>query len=169
MAIRVDRFWTLFLDRDGVLNRKIPGGYVLEPSMLEVLPGVPEAMALLADRFGTIAIVTNQRGVGRGLMSAQDLGRVHDVLLAAVRRAGGRIDAVFACPHDLHESCGCRKPKPGLALQARARFPQIDFHRSVMVGDSDSDIEMGNALGMRAVLIGPDNSLLDFARALGNG
>ena len=172
---RVDRSWTLFLDRDGVLNRKIEHGYVLNPGMLEVLPGAADALRALGGRFGTMVIVTNQRGVGRGLMSAADLESVHDRLLVTLQAGGGRIAAIFVCPHDLAAHCDCRKPNTGLALQAKARFSSIDFSRSVLVGDSASDMEMGRRLGMLTVGIGAQApgaaagtfaSLLEFSRSL---
>jgi D-glycero-D-manno-heptose 1,7-bisphosphate phosphatase len=170
---RVDSSWTLFLDRDGVLNRKIENNYVLNPSMLEILPGVAEALGALARRFGRMVIVTNQRALARGLMDNNDLNRVHARMFEAINSQGGRIDAVFVCPHDLDDQCSCRKPKSGLATQARQRFSEIDFARSVVVGDADSDIEMGRALGMYTVRIGQRgtggaadlvcSSLLDFS------
>ncbi len=157
---QADSSWTLFLDRDGVLNRKIDGGYVLGPSMLEILPGVPQAVASLAKRFGIIVIVTNQRGIGRGLMTRDDLERIHHSMQEAIVREGGRIDAIFACTHDLGDGCECRKPRTGLALMAKAQMPSIDFARSFLVGDSDSDIALGKALGMHTVRIGPPCSVL---------
>lgn len=177
MIPQIDSSWTLFLDRDGVLNRKIEGGYVLDPSMLEILPGVPQALATLSRRFCSIVIVTNQRGIGRGLMTQGDLERVHSRLLDALGREGGRIDAIFVCPHDLRAGCNCRKPGPGLALRAKAQIPGIAFERSVLVGDSDTDIAMGKGLGMLTVRIAPDPSgvadelvfpgLPEFAKFLG--
>lgn len=176
MLPKFDISWTLFLDRDGVLNRKIENGYVLNPSMLDVAPGVPRAMATLGRHFGSIVIVTNQRGIGRGLMTPHDLERVHCRLLEDIGREGGKIDAIFVCPHDLQDECDCRKPKIGLALKAKIRFPTIEFSRSILVGDSDSDIAMGKGLGMFTVRIGPRASdtagemafsdLLEFAKFL---
>jgi histidinol-phosphate phosphatase family protein len=172
---RVDNSWTLFLDRDGVLNVKIDGGYVLRPEMLQMLPGAPEALALLARRFPRLIVVTNQRGIARGLMTMEDLAYVHEVLCAQIAAAGGRIDAIFVCPHGLDDGCDCRKPRVGLALQARRQFPEIDFAKSILVGDSDSDIRMGMTAGMFTVRIGDKGSsesawtcrsLLDFAHAV---
>lgn len=172
-----DASWTLFLDRDGVLNRKIEGGYVLHPSMLEILPGVSRALGVLAARFRNIVIVSNQRGIARGLMTQEDLARVNSRLLEAIGGEGGRIDAIFVCPHDLRDRCDCRKPGIGLALRAKAQIPGIAFERSVLVGDSDTDIAMGKALGMFTVRIAPDSSdaadelvfpgLREFAKFLG--
>ena len=175
-APRIDSSWTLFLDRDGVLNRKIENGYVLNTSMLEVLPGALEAVSSLARRFGAIVIVTNQRGIARGLMTQEDLTQVHSHLLEAIRSEGGRIEAIFVCPHDTQENCDCRKPKSGLALQAKKQFSGIVFAKSVLVGDSDTDIEMGKTLGMFTIRVGRGtgnetgdivvSSLLEFARYL---
>lgn len=155
---KIDPSWTLFLDRDGVLNRKIENGYVLDPSMLEILPGVTEAIRNLSNIFGRIIVVTNQRGIGRGMMTEKDLQSIHAVLLEKVKEDGGRIDGIFYCPHNIEGNCDCRKPKPGLALKAKQIFPEINFAKSIMVGDSDSDIEMGKLLGMVTVKISQDGS-----------
>lgn len=146
--------WSLFLDRDGVLNRRIPGGYVRHVAELEVLDGVAEAVARLSAVATRVVVVTNQAGVGKGLMTQAMLDDVHRELVSRLTAAGGRIDAVFACPHRAEDACGCRKPAPGLAWQALRRFPEIDLMRSVMVGDSTSDGAFARAAGMRAVLIG---------------
>jgi len=144
---------TLFLDRDGVLNMRIPGAYVGRADYWIPAPGLGEAMALLSATFGRIVVVTNQAGVGKGLMSMADLNAVHAYMLSFVQEAGGRIDRVYACPHRKDEECACRKPATGMALQAQADFPDIEFANSVMVGDSLSDMQFGQALGMRTVLI----------------
>jgi D-glycero-D-manno-heptose 1,7-bisphosphate phosphatase len=148
-----DRTWTLFLDRDGVLNRKIENGYVLNCSMLDVLPGTSTAVEILGGIFGAIVVVTNQRGVARGLMSHADLEAVHQCLKTELGTGSRHIKSILACTHDVNDQCNCRKPKPGLALQAQALFPEIDFARSVMVGDSQSDMEFGASLGMKLVRI----------------
>jgi histidinol-phosphate phosphatase family protein len=108
---RIDSHWTLFLDRDGVVNQKIENGYVLNLTMLEILPDVPQALASLAELFGRISIVTNQRGIARGLMNAADLEAIHFFLLETIGKAGGRIDAIFVCPHDASERCCQRRFK----------------------------------------------------------
>lgn len=147
-----DRSWTLFLDRDGVLNVEKPDGYILHVGEFILLPGVEEALHRLAQIFGRIIIVTNQRGVGRGLMQQADLEEIHRYLRARIERAGGRIDAIYACT-DADRESPCRKPNPGMALRAKQDFPEIDFTRSVMVGNSDSDMLFGRQLGMRTVWI----------------
>ncbi len=150
----IDNSWTLFLDRDGVLNRKIDHDYVRNWEQFEFLPGVEEALAICAEKFGRIIIVTNQRGVGRGLMSETDLHEIHMRLMDAVEAAGGRIDAIFYCPDISDEGSTHRKPRPGMAFDAKELFTEIDFNKSVIVGDSGSDMEFGKNLGMKTVLIG---------------
>jgi D-glycero-D-manno-heptose 1,7-bisphosphate phosphatase len=144
--------WTLFLDRDGVLNKKIEGGYVTTADELVILPGVTRAIVQLSKIFGLIIVVTNQRGMAKGLYSVADLRSIHEKLLSAIRLQGGRIDGIYYCQHDKGE-CDCRKPGVGMALQAKIDFASIDFKNSVLVGDSPSDIQMGQTLDMITVLI----------------
>ena len=129
----------LFLDRDGILNKQIIGDYVRDWSQWQWLPGVLEAMPALAKRFKRIFIVTNQQGVGKGLMTETDLENIHRHMLADIEAAGGRIDKVYVCTALESEKNPNRKPEIGMALQAQKDFPEVDFHRSVMVGDSKSD------------------------------
>ena len=145
--------WTLFLDRDGVINRRLPGAYVQEWSTFEFLPGVEGAIAQFTKCFDRIIVVTNQQGIGKGLMTLEDLQEIHDRMQAAIDHAGGRIDAVYACPDLAKNDPPRRKPNIGMALDAEADFPDIDFTRAVMVGDSASDLEFGRRLGMLLVLI----------------
>ncbi len=144
---------TLFLDRDGVLNRRIPGGYITDPVDFVPERGAMQALAALCPFFQRIVVVTNQAGIGKGLMTASDLEAVHRKLLALAAAAGGRIDRVYHCPHPPSDNCTCRKPATGMALQAQADFPDIDFKNSWMVGDSSSDMHMAQTLGMTTVLI----------------
>jgi D-glycero-D-manno-heptose 1,7-bisphosphate phosphatase len=144
---------TLFLDRDGVINRRTVGDYVRRPADFIFETNVLNALRLLTGHFGHIVVVTNQAGVGKGLMSGADLAAVHRKMLAAVRRAGGRIDRVYHCPHRPDAGCSCRKPGTGMALQAQADFPDINFENTWMVGDSRSDMQLGQALGMKTILI----------------
>lgn len=143
----------LFLDRDGVLNERPPGDYVKTPAAFLLLPGAVEAVAMLSRHFSPVVVVTNQAGIGKGLMTEADLSAIHDVLHTAVSRAGGRIDRVYHCPHRADAGCDCRKPGVGMALRAQADFPGIDFEKSWMVGDSASDLLFGQSLGMKTALI----------------
>jgi len=152
--------WTVFLDRDGVLNRKrAEGDYVKTWAEFDWLPGALEAIARLHRAGARVVIATNQQGVAKGLIRAADLEEIHARLRADVERAGGRIGGVYVCPH-LAGSCDCRKPAPGLFHQARRDMPQIDFGRSVVVGDSPRDIEAGRAIGSRTVQVGGEASSL---------
>jgi D-glycero-D-manno-heptose 1,7-bisphosphate phosphatase len=149
----------VFLDRDGVINRRIADDYVRRWEQFEFLPGAVAAIARLAPAVARLVVVTNQAGVGKGLLSSVELDRIHARMTAAVTAAGGRIDAVYACPHPPADRCRCRKPAPGLGERALDSFPDIDPARSVMVGDGLSDVEFGRALGLRTVLVGPDRGL----------
>jgi histidinol-phosphate phosphatase family protein len=148
-----DKSWTLFLDRDGVINHKLDNDYVKSWDEFEFLPGALDALAKFADVFGTIVIVTNQQGIGKGIYTASDLEEVHRRMMTEIENAGGRIDKIYYCPGLAKDDPPCRKPNPGMALDAKKDFPSIDFERSVMVGDSVSDMEMGRAVGMRTVFI----------------
>ena len=145
---------TVFLDRDGILNEKMPEGqYVTRGEDFHVLPGVPEALRRLNEAGMRVVVVSNQRGIARGLYTIADVEVMHTAIQRRLDSVGARIDAFFICPHDKGQ-CNCRKPLPGLFEQAVARFPQIAAATSVMIGDSLSDIEFGRRLGMRTIFIG---------------
>jgi D-glycero-D-manno-heptose 1,7-bisphosphate phosphatase len=143
---------TIFLDRDGVINRKCPEGqYVTCWAEWEFLPNAVEALRLLKARGLRLILVTNQRGVARGLMTAADLDILHARLQAALG-ASAALDAIYACPHD-HNSCDCRKPQSGLLLRAQRDDPAIDFARAAIIGDALSDLEAGARVGCRTFLV----------------
>ncbi len=144
-------FSALFLDRDGVINTRLPGTYVTRPSEFQWMPGNPKAIARLRPYFDYLFVVTNQQGVGKGMMRAEDLEDIHRHLLTGIEQAGGQVDRIYACPDLKSKPGNCRKPNPSMGLQAKAEYPDIDFARSVMVGDSLSDLQFGQALGMRNV------------------
>lgn len=158
--LAVDTDWTLFLDRDGVINRRLPGDYVRKWEEFEFLEGVLPALRMLAGLFGRIVVVSNQQGIGKGLMTEKELKHIHSQMQREVEAAGGRIDAVYFCPGLARDRPPCRKPDTGMALQAREDFPEIDFARSVMAGDTASDMEFGSRLGAVNVLIGEDEETL---------
>lgn len=146
----------VFLDRDGVLNRKMPeGDYVKRPEELEILPGAGRAIERLRAAGFVVLVVTNQRGVARGLMSPEDLFAVTETLWAGLAADGQAPDGQYACLHDKADRCGCRKPAPGMLLAA-ADERGLDLGRSWMVGDRESDIAAGVAAGCRTVLVGGD-------------
>jgi D-glycero-D-manno-heptose 1,7-bisphosphate phosphatase len=147
---------TVFLDRDGVLNLKMPEGrYVTSWRHFELLPGVSEAIARLNQAGLRVLVVTNQRGIALGLYRAADVDAIHAQLQQTLAQHGAHIDGFYFCPHDKHE-CNCRKPLPGLFEQAQAQFPKIDAATSLIAGDSLSDIEFGRNLGMKTIFIQGD-------------
>jgi histidinol-phosphate phosphatase family protein len=146
---------TLFLDRDGVLNRHIPGDYVRTPEMWEWMPGILQALALWARKFSHIVLVTNQRGVGKGVMSDADLAKVHAHMMQGVLEAGGRIDLILACT-SVSEEDPRRKPNPGMFYEACSLFPDIDAKSSVMLGDAPSDAAFAKNCGIPFILLNPE-------------
>jgi D-glycero-D-manno-heptose 1,7-bisphosphate phosphatase len=147
---------TIFLDRDGVLNRKMPEGrYVTSTSEFHPLPGVPHAIARFNRAGLRVIVVSNQRGIALGLYTAEDVRLIHESFQRDLAQQKARVDAFYFCPHDKNE-CDCRKPLPGLFEQAQAEFPGIAGESSVMIGDSWSDIEFGRRLGMKTVFIEGD-------------
>ena len=153
--MQIDKSWTLFLDRDGVINKKIDNDYVKAWEQFEFLPGVIEALKILSVKFGKIIIVTNQQGVGRQLMSEDDLHAIHKKMIIDIEKAGGRIDKIYFAPQLKSENSDYRKPAIGMALQAQKEFTDIDFSKSIMVGDSYHDMQFGKKAGMTTVFISP--------------
>jgi histidinol-phosphate phosphatase family protein len=149
----LNKYTYLFLDRDGVLNIERPDDYVKNSSEFVFVERTLQALSILSLRFEYIFIVTNQRGIGRGVMSLQDLQEVHDYMLSRIEESGGRITRIYFCT-DLNPISINRKPNVGMAFQAQRDYPGLDFHKSVMVGNSLSDVEFGNKLGMYTVLVG---------------
>jgi histidinol-phosphate phosphatase family protein len=144
---------TLFLDRDGVINRQIIGGYVTRVEEFEFLPGVLEALTDLSRKFDYIFVITNQQGIGKGFFSTSDLNRIHQFMIEKVKQNGGRIDKVYFCPDLETENSINRKPNPGMGLQALKEFPDIDLSCSTMVGDSLLDMQFGKNLGLKTVFL----------------
>ncbi|MGI5239064.1 HAD-IIIA family hydrolase [Dactylosporangium sp. CA-139066] len=154
---------TIFLDRDGTLNHKAPdGGYVTSPEALRLLPGVGAAVARLNRAGVRVIVVTNQRGVARGLMSEETLASTHRRLQTMLAEHGGSLDRIYSCPHELGV-CGCRKPKAGLLLRAAGDDPSIDLADAVMVGDAESDVIAGIRAGTATVRLAgtPGSSIAD--------
>jgi D-glycero-D-manno-heptose 1,7-bisphosphate phosphatase len=150
--------YTVFLDRDGVLNRKLPeGSYVRSWGEFELLPGVPEAIHKLKSAGLRVLVVSNQRGIALGLYTIDDVRQIHSEFQKLLLAQGTSIDGFYFCPHNYAE-CNCRKPLPGLFLDAKADSPEISAETSVMIGDSLSDIEFGRQLGMRTILVQGDPS-----------
>ena len=143
----------VFLDRDGVINRKPPdGNYVTAWSDFEVLPGAERAIALLNQSSRKVLVVTNQRGIALGRLSEAGLHTIHENLHRHLGSWGAHVDSIYYCQHDVGQ-CKCRKPGTGLFEQAFHEFPAASPANSVMIGDSDSDILAGASLGMKTILI----------------
>jgi len=141
---------TVFLDRDGLINVKAPEhDYIKSPSDFKLLKKVPEAVKLLNDNGYLVLVVTNQRGIARGLMTVRDLERIHSYMSEELSKCGAHVDGIYVCPHNNGE-CTCRKPDIGLLLKAAADHP-IDKASSWMIGDSDSDVLAGERFGVRTV------------------
>jgi len=148
----IDRSWTLFLDRDGVINHEISGSYVHHWNDFVFYDGSLEAFRIFAEKFNRIIVVTNQRGVGKGLTKLEDLHSIHANMETSIRSSGGRIDAVYYCS-DMEDDSPFRKPQPGMGLEACRQFPDIDPARSIMVGNSISDMGFGRNLGCYNVFL----------------
>jgi D-glycero-D-manno-heptose 1,7-bisphosphate phosphatase len=143
----------VFLDRDGTLNVKPPDGeYVERSDALVLVPGAAAAVRTLNQAGIWTGVVTNQRGVALGRMSTGDLDGVHECLRHLLRLGGAFVDAIYVCPHDIGV-CACRKPQTGLLLRAQSECPALDFACAAIVGDSLSDVQTGQRLGLRTVLI----------------
>jgi D-glycero-D-manno-heptose 1,7-bisphosphate phosphatase len=146
----------VFLDRDGVLNEKMPEGrYVTRWDEFQVLPGAPEAIAMLNREGIPVIVVSNQRGIALGLYSEEDVRTIHANFQGLLESHNAHIDGFYFCPHD-KDQCNCRKPLPGMFEQAIADFPSITAAGSVMIGDSISDIDFGRRLGMTTVFLTGD-------------
>lgn len=167
MTMKIDKSWTLFLDRDGVINR-VPGRdslsgnkFVNSVDDFVFIPGALAALRVLAGRFGRIIIVTNQQGIAKGFLTEDDLREIHEFMLSSIILGGGRIDKIYHCP-DLDGSPR-RKPEIGMALDSGADFPEIDLKKSWMVGDSETDALFAKNAGMQFALVDSRYDLLAFA------
>lgn len=174
--------WTLFLDRDGVLNHEKKEDYIRNASEFHFYEDAALAVAILNQYFKRIVIATNQKGIGKALMTEEDLNIIHAHMLQEIEKAGGKISHIYFCP-DLADDSPNRKPQPGMAFQAKADFPDIDFSKCIMVGNRMSDMKFGRNAGMHTVFLAtthpetpfPDpmidarfNSLFEFAQACRN-
>ena len=157
------KYTTLFLDRDGVINEKIDG-YVQTYSEFKFIDGVLESLKHLSEYFKKIIIVTNQQGIGKKIMTSDDLDRLHESMINEINLFGGRIDKIYYCPCLESENCACRKPNSGMLLEAKNDFPSIKFKNSILLGDSDTDIIAAENIGVKAVKVSLEYSLSDWTR-----
>ncbi|MET0299079.1 MAG: HAD-IIIA family hydrolase [Flavitalea sp.] len=176
----IDKSWTLFLDRDGVINIEKYEDYIYNYDEFVFYEGAKDALRIFTEKFARLIVATNQRGVGRGLMTEDALEEIHQKMMLDVSIAGGKIEKCYYCT-STDNAAGCRKPNPEMAFEAKADFPDIDFSKSVMIGNNLSDMNFGRNAGMHTVFLTtthPDEghnqpsidlvfpSLHDFAKAL---
>jgi len=141
----------VFLDRDGTMAEDV--SYCRRPEDFRLLPNTARAIKLLNEHGFKVIVVTNQSGIARGYFTEETLAEIHEKMKEELARQGARVDAIYYCPHHPDDNCDCRKPKPGMMLQAVKDY-HIDLKRSFVMGDMPSDIAMGKATGCRAILIG---------------
>ena len=155
----------IFLDRDGVIIEN-KDNYVQTWEDVEIFPQSLEALNRVSQSGYKVVIITNQSGIGRGIIPWNEADRINQRLVQVIKLAGGRVDGIFVCPHKPDEGCECRKPKPGLFYQAAATL-SLDLSRSVMVGDAITDLEAAHAAGVRIlalVLTGRGGDQIGLAR-----
>lgn len=161
----------VFLDRDGVINKKPPEGqYVTRWEEVQFLPGVSEAIALLTGAGYRVFVVSNQRCVAKGLLTQSELEAIHQRMCQQLAEAGAKITKVYYCPHEKQPPCACRKPAPGMLLRAAQTY-ELDLTSSWMIGDSDIDVEAGRCAGCKTVRILKTDEIRDgradlFAQSL---
>lgn len=149
----VDSSWTLFLDRDGVINVRKMDGYIQSVNEFEFLPNIASTIAEMSHVFNHIFVVTNQQGISKGLMTEGNLFDIHRYMMEEIELLGGKITQCYHASALNSENSPMRKPNTGMGLLAKENYPEIDFEKSIMVGDSDTDIEFGIKLGMKTVRI----------------
>lgn len=156
----VNSSWTLFLDRDGVINIEKHLDYIRSVDEFHFYPHIQQEFHRLNKAFGKIIVVTNQRGIGKGLMTNADLHAIHQHLNNRLREYGGHIDAFYYAP-ELDNQSPNRKPNTGMALQAKQQFPEINFEQSIMVGNNRSDMEFGKRMHMKTVYVETTHPLVE--------
>lgn len=149
---KIDRSWTLFLDRDGVINIEKENDYIYCWEEFVFYSDALPVLKKFSELFGRIIIITNQRGVGKGLMTEEDLLQIHKNMVNAIKAAGGRIDGIYYCT-DTEDSSPRRKPNPAMGLEAKRDFPEIDFSRSIMTGNTLSDMHFGRNIGAATIYL----------------
>ena len=157
----IDKSWTLFLDRDGVLNEEKKDSYIFNRGELKIFDYVPKSIGYLSTIFGKLILVTNQKGIGKQLMSVDDLTDIHNYLQEKLATENGKLDAIYFAP-DLDSNSPNRKPNAGMAFRAKTDFPEIDFSKSIMVGNRMSDMEFGRNAGMHTVFVATTHPETEF-------
>jgi histidinol-phosphate phosphatase family protein len=147
----------ILIDRDGVINERIVGGYVTKWSQFQFRDGIKRAMASLAELHFPVIVVSNQACIGKRLVSYSMLEKITKQFVTELEESGGRVDAVYYCPHTPDHNCSCRKPRPGL-LEAAARDWKLDLTRSILIGDSESDLQAARVSNCRAIFVSSHNN-----------
>ena len=160
------KFDTLFLDRDGVINYKIENDYVKSIKDFKFIPEFIHVVKDLSLLFNRIIIITNQQGIGKGLMSISDLNEIHEYMLNTINDNNGKIDKIYFCPHLASENCFCRKPSPGMIQKAFQDYPDIDRSKSYFIGDSDSDMQAGKAEKLISIKVSSEFTVLHWFNSL---
>ena len=178
--MQINSNWTIFLDRDGVINEEINNDYVKSWEDFQFYPTTFEALKIINNLFPRIYVVTNQKGIGKGLYTDDILQDIHSKMLLEIQNKNGRIDDIFYAP-DLDSKAFNRKPQIGMAIQAQQKYPEINFAESIMVGNKMSDMEFGKNAKMYTVFLNTTNppvhlphplidfqfkDLLDFAKSV---
>jgi len=157
--------YTVFLDRDGVIN-KDSKDYIKNPSEFEFIPKSPEAIALLTQNGFRVIVITNQSMIGRNISTQESLDAIFEKMKTGVEKAGGRITDIFFCPHAPKDKCSCRKPQPGMIFLAKKKYA-INLAKSFMIGDSEKDIALArNAKCAKALLVKTGNGISSFTKLI---
>ncbi len=157
---QIDSSWSLFIDRDGVINKRIPNDYVVVWEQFVFHEGVLDAFRTFNQLFRHIFIVTNQQGIAKGLMTEIDLTILHHKMLIAIEEAGGRVDRIYHCPSLSTDNDPLRKPLPGMGFLAKKDYPDTDFSKAIMLGDTKGDMGFGRNLGIFTALLS-ENGVFD--------
>lgn len=153
---KIDNTWTLFLDRDGVINKEKKNDYIKSVEEFEFYPNTFEALKIFTIIFNKIIIVTNQKGIGKKLMTVEDLDLIHNHMLQSIHNKGGRVDKIYYCTN-LEDSSPNRKPNAGMAFQAKTDFPEIDFSKSIIAGNKLTDMEFGRNANIKTAFVATTN------------
>ena len=157
---------TLFLDRDGVINQKLEGRYVTNFNEFVFVKNSDLAIRKLHKIFKRILIVTNQQGIGKGIMTEDDLNLLHLQMQRKLNPDFDLIDKIYFCPCLEGDSCNCRKPKTGMLEEAKLDFPEIIIKNSFLIGDSESDIEAGNKFGLKTIKVNETYTLNNWLESI---
>jgi D-glycero-D-manno-heptose 1,7-bisphosphate phosphatase len=160
------RFDTLFLDRDGVINKKLEQRYVTNFDEFVFVKNSDIAIRKLYKIFKRILIVTNQQGIGKGIMTEDDLNLLHLQMQRKLSPDFDLIDKIYFCPCLEGDSCNCRKPKTGMLEEAKLDFPEIIIKNSFLIGDSESDIEAGNKFGLKTIKVNETYTLNNWLESI---